>query len=234
VPARPAPLWRGADWALLLVSLAALIAGSFPEWFLPSHVSRAMPAPPALSVLLAAQAGFVLAFCPLLLAPRAGRALWRYLAETIGEYALVLVASVPLYVTAAWLSNAAAGDVIRSVAHLTTVALAAWGLGLLFQAGGAAACVAALAAVIGVVGTTAACYLLAELADSPPGWAWLADLSPVLRAFRLARPSATWLPGPGWSWLAWPAVGLVAALLAAVVGKRDGTSRVAPSSRRLA
>jgi len=118
--------------------------------------------------------------------------------------------------------------VIRSVGYLTAVALAGWGLGVLFQTGRPLAAGAVLfISLLGVIGATAGFYLLAEIADSPPGWAWLAELSPVLRAFRLAHRSAGWLPPPVWSWYVWPAVGLVAALLAVVVGKPDAMSRVA-------
>ncbi len=158
----------------------------------------------------------------MLLGRRAGRGWWRYLAETVGEYVLWVAVSVPLYVAAAWLSDATAHDVIRSLACLTSVAVGAWGLGLLFNTCRTwAACAAAFAALLGVVGAPVAHYLMVELADAPARLAWLWNVGPVTNAYGLALPAGGWLPQPLWSWLLWPVIGAVAALIVAVVPSRS-------------
>jgi len=215
-------LWRPAGVVFLVVSAAAVAAGAFPELLFPRHVAQRMTAPPALPGLMAAQAVFVMIFCTLLLRPRAGRGLGLYLLETVGEYILWLAVSVPLYVVAAWLSDATVREVIRGVLYLSAVAAGAWGLGLWFVSGRPAMMTAAvLVAVLAAAGLPVVYYLLAELAASPPGAAWLRWAGPATCAFGLtAARGGRWYPSPLWSWALWLAVGVLAGFARLVVSPR--------------
>ena len=210
--AAPQP-WRPASVVFLAASLAALSAGAFPELFLPPDRARRFAAPPAMGAMLAGPVVVVLRFCTLLIRRRGDRPVGRYLIDCLAEYAVLMAASVPLYVIAAWLSDAGARDVVRCLGYLTAVIAAAWGLAQWADARRPAAmtAVALLAAAVAVAAPVA-CYLLAELADSPAGAAWLRRATPVVFAFGLARRSPDLLAGPLWAWLLWPTVGALAAV----------------------
>ncbi len=208
-----APLWRPAGAVFLAVSLGALAAGAMPGLFLPPHRAAALSPAPALPLLCAAQAAFLLVVCPLLLRARGNRSLASYLLATVGEYVLWLAASVPLYVVAAWVSDATARDVVRAGLYLSGVAAAAWGLGLWVRTRRAGLVTAAtLAAALIALAAPAAVYLLAELRGWPSGVDRLLSAAPATCAFRLAHRADNWLPAPLWAWALWPAAGLAAAL----------------------
>ena len=86
----------------------------------------------------------------------------------------------------------------------------------------AAMTVVALVAATVAVGGPVACYLLAELADSPAGAAWLRRATPAVFAFGLARRSPDLLATPLWAWLLWPAVGALAAAARMLVPRPAG------------
>lgn len=212
-------LWRPAGVVFLAFSAAAAAAGAFPELFLPAHVAQGMTAPPALPTLMAAQAIFIMAFCPLLLRPREGRPLGGYLLETVGEYVLWLIVSIPLYAVAGWLSDATAREVARGVLYLSAVAAGAWGLGLWVGSGRAGlAAAAVLAALMAAVGLPVIHYVAAELAESPASLWWLAPAAPATCAFALTADRAgPWHPHPIWAWALWPTIGLLAAFARTLV-----------------
>ncbi len=219
-------LWRGAGVAFLAVSLAALAAGAFPELIVPAHVADRMASPPALRAVLAAGAGFVILFCPLVLARRGEvRPTLRCFLAATGEYLLVVIAAIPLYVVAAWLADAVVLDVVRGVLYLTGVAVGAWGLALWASAGrGWLLTAAALLAAIVAIAMPVTYYLVAELTAAGYRLDWLWQAAPVTCAFSVAASrSGTWHPAPLWAWALWPAVGAAltfARLLLPVAGRR--------------
>jgi len=204
--------------AFLVVSLAGLGAGAAPELFLPAHLAGSLRVLPALPTLLAAQAGFVLLFFPLLYLPRRQGPPWPHVAIVAAQAGLWLAASIPMYMAAAWLSDATTADVCRAVAYLVGLWLAGWGLGSCVASGRSALAVAAvLVCLLTAVGLPVVSYLLAELAGDAVAAGGLALVAPVLRVFELARRSEVLLPGPWWSWALWPAVGLTAGLVRLLV-----------------
>ena len=66
--------WHPAGAVFLAVSVAALAVGSLPESFLQPDFGGGFASPPALQVLLAAQAGLLMLICPLVLGRRAAAA----------------------------------------------------------------------------------------------------------------------------------------------------------------
>jgi len=208
-------LWRPAGGVFLLVSLGALAAGAFAELLVQPGFARARSVPPAFPVLMAAQAGMVILFWPLLTARRAAAAgrgalsLPRYLALAASEYLVGVLVAGPLYLLAAWLSDATALDVVRAVLYLTGVAVAAWGMGA-WVLGGAtvAGTAAALASVMIALAAPAGYYLLAELTGLAVRAQWLWSAAPVTCAYSAAAARAPlWQPVPIWAWLLWPAAG---------------------------
>lgn len=207
LPWRP---WRPADAAFMVASLAALAAGAFPEVFLPAHVVDRLACPPALQMLLAAQAGLLIMFCPLIIARRAERrAFLPGLLTQAGEFLTLLIAGAPLYLVGAWLSDATALDVIRGVLYLAGVGVAAWGLGL--WASAARAAILSAVALVGVavaVGAPVVYYLVAEASEAGTRLGWLWSAGPVTCAFSVAAARGQqWHPAPLWAWALWPGVG---------------------------
>ena len=149
-------------------------------------------------------------FYPLVLGRRRSRGEGAGPLSAVGEYLMLLLASAPLYVAAAWLSDAIAGDVARALLHLTSVAVGAWGLGLWIRKGHPAiATAAALAATIVALGMPVTYYLLAELTERAvcPDWLFLAapatgerrsprGLSAARAARATPRPGAARLADP--------------------------------------
>ena len=217
-PRVPQQLWRPAGVVFVVASLAALGAGTAPELFFPVHLVGSFRVLPALPTLFAAQAGFVLAFFPLLRGPRRAGPAWRRLTLAVGEACLWVAACVPMYVAGAWLSDASGADVFRAGVYLAGLWLAAWGLSSWHAAGRSVLAVpAVLVALSGAVGLPVVSYLLAELAGATVAAGWLARAAPVLRIFTLARRGGALLPGPWWSWVLWPAVGVAAGLVRLLV-----------------
>jgi hypothetical protein len=206
LPWRP---WRPADAAFMVASLVALAAGAFPEMFLPAHVVDRLACPPALQILLAAQAGLLIMFCPLIIARRAERrAFLPGLLTEAGEFLTLLIAGAPLYLVGAWLSDATALDVIRGVLYLAGVGVAAWGLGL--WASAARAAILSAVALVGAAALAAPVvyYLVAEVSPAGTRLGWLWSAGPVTCAFSVAAARGQqWHPAPLWAWALWPGVG---------------------------
>ena len=239
-------LWAPAGVVFLAGSLAALAAGAFIEWIMPSHVAQLLQTPPTLRLLLAVQAGGLILFAPLVMAKRRGagsgpvgssgdtgfqpvadeaeanaqRARGPFYLTTCAELALLLVASAPFYVVAAWLGDATVVDVARGVLYIVGVALGAWGLGLWAADGrGWLLTAAALVAALAAVGAPVTYYLLAELAGSAGRVQWLWSAGPVTCAFSVGQSRLdSLLPQPLWAWLLWPAVGAALAFGRLLVG----------------
>ncbi len=202
--------WRVAGAVFLVVSLLALSAGAFFGFLLPAHWSGNRLGPPALQVLISVQAVFLIMFWPLLVGQRRYRGIGAFLFRSAVEYIIFLAVSVPLYVVAAYLSDATATDVIRSLLYLSAVATGAMGVGLWARTGRAAIItVVTLAGALIAVGGPVLYYLLVELTDAAGSVGWLWRGSPATWAFESAAArGANWYPTPIWAWALWPVVGI--------------------------
>lgn len=213
--------WRATGVVFLIVSLLALSAGVFPGFFLPAHRSQIGTGSSALQMLISTQAIFLVMFYPLLAGRRRASRTGAFLLQSAFECVLFLTAGIPLYVVAAYLSDATAADVIRSLLYLSAVATGALGLGLWVRAGFAEASprragrvwiitAVTLAGALIAVGGPVLYYLLAELTDASVSAGWLWWASPTTCAFESAGAGGTnWYPTPIWAWALWPVVGAV-------------------------
>jgi len=215
--------WTPAGVAFLAVSLAALAGGAFPERLIHPDLAGGWVRLPTLQMLLAAQAGFVMLFGPLLAGLRGPRRVGGYLLSGACEYACWTLAAVPLYLAGAWLSDADAADALRGVLYLLAVAAGAGGLGVWSLSGRPAVRTAvAFAAAIAAIALPIAFYVLADIPEPPRPVEWLFSAGPVTCAYAVAEPrQGRWLPAPLWAWALWPIVGFVSlcAYLALPAGK---------------
>lgn len=213
-------VWRATGVVFLVVSLLGLAAGAFWEFFLPVYRTLNIPNPPTLQVLISVQAVFLVMFWPLLMGQRRYRRIGAMLFRAAVKYVIFLAASVPLYVIAAWLSDATATDVIRSLLYLSAVAAGALGMGLWVRTGRTAIITAVtLAGALIGLGGPVMYYLLAELTDAAGSVGWLWWASPATCAFESAAArAANWYPTPIWAWSLWPVVGAVLTFAFLLVG----------------
>jgi len=204
------PLWRPVGVVFLAVSLGGLALGTMPELMLPEHRVEAMSAVPALPMLLAVQAAFIMLFRPVLARWYARPA---QIVRFAAEHLVWLVVSIPLYVVAAWLSDASAWEAAGGAGYLTAVAAGAWGLGLWAGAAPPAAMTAvALLATMVALGGPVACYIVAEFRGWSAGLDGLLWAFPATCGWRLACRADTSAVAPVWAWALWPVVGLAAAV----------------------
>jgi len=210
-PAPPSVLaaaWRPAGLLYLAACLAGLAAGLYPEAIYPSR-RDVVPAPlPALQALATAQVLFILIVHPLIVLRRAdfGR-IRRYGPETIVESVTWLIATVPLYVAAAYLADATATDVLRTVLYVACLWPVAWAAGAILRRCRAARAPLLLLLLIVAAGP-ALFYVLREFMPLyPSDWLWQA--APATAAWDAAASRApNPFPQPLWSLLLWPAFAL--------------------------
>jgi hypothetical protein len=194
--------WKPAGAIYLGLCVLALAAGLWPELIFPPRSSIQPASLPALQALAVGQAAYFLLVWPIVQARRicAGRptSVRGDAVETFG----LLVVTVPLYILAAWFSDAVARDVIRTVALLATLAPLCWLLGRLV-AGPASRPWALLVMLALAVGLPATYYILLDFLPSlPRQWVW--NVSPLTHAWAAARARAPQpLPGGLGSLLAW-------------------------------
>ncbi len=206
--------WRPAGLAYLLVCLAGLAIGLWPEAIVSSrHLPRTAPLP-VLQTLAVCQVAYILLVYPLVLFRRSQRGsigewFWR---AVVVETCTFMFVAVPFYVAAAYLADAVAVDVVRLVLQLLLLWPLAWvaGLWLLAPAGRTAA---TLLLVLIALALPAACYITLEFMPAlRVGWLW--DLTPATFAWRSAASRGdSWVPQPLWALLVWPVVALTAAMV---------------------
>jgi len=216
----PAPTWRPAGALYLALLLAATAAGMWPDAVYPSRQDiRSAPLPTLRAVGLG-QVAFVLLVYPAVLLGRAGDARRRRLwPAVLIEPAVLMLATVPFYVVAAWLADAVPQDAVR-------LALYVAGLWAFSAALAAAACRfpparAAAFLLLGVLalGLPAAWYVAVEFLAAPASVEWLWQLGPATAAWDAAAArDVSWLPRPLWAALVWP--GAAAALICAQLLRR--------------
>lgn len=208
IPRILAGAWRPAGAIWLLFSLTGLVIGLRPGcvWV---YAPPAGAAPlPALQTVAVAQVGYLMLVHPLVWTRRlrAGERLG--LPECLPEVAGLLLATVPIYVVAGWLSDATAGDVARVAIKLVSIWPAAWAGGA-YLAAGPGRSAALLSVLVAALGLPAAWYVASEFFPSAPVGLWQA--APVLSAWTAAESRVEGvLPGPLWALLLWPALALAA------------------------
>jgi len=202
--------------------LAGLAAGLWPQAIYPSRRDVVAAPLPTLQALAAAQALFILLAHPIVLLARAERRrVRRFWPEAVAESAVLLAATVPLYVLCAFLANATLVEVARVCLYLACLWPAAWAAGRLMSSRQAAR-PAVLAGLLVVAALPAVYYLCREfLIALPVGWLW--HLAPAGQAWDLGQPRPAELLGaPAWALAVWPVVAALLGLLSA-----GGATRIA-------
>lgn len=230
-PPPPLPLlasaWRAGGLFYLGACLVALLIGLNPQAVYPTR-REILPAPlPALQCLTAVQALFLLLVHPLMAMWRADRRSAggdedsgdtsplrpEHWAGPLVELAAWLAATAPFYLAAAWLADATAADVARSVLYAVALCVLAFAAGTLMRTWKAARPVVLLLLLLAAA-LPALYYVAREFFGVLPA-EWLWDLAPATCAWQLAESrSPAILPHPLWPLLAWPAL---AAILGAFV-----------------
>ena len=227
--------WRPAGMLYLATMLLALAAGLWPQAIYPPRQGPTAAPLPALATLAASQAAFTLLAYPLVLLHRASGPRRRrdgYWGRTIAESAFLIFASVPLYVLAAFFSDATAPDAVRAGLCAASCFPLAWAAGAHFTSRRDGQWGVLLALMLVAVALPAAFYVALEF--FPPGSAGaLGDLSPILLAWRngTSRLGAVF-PTPLWGWLIWPVLAGVALLSAMILPLRPGPARPQRGSGR--
>jgi len=218
---KPAVAWRPAGLGYLALCLVALLVGLYPQAVYPSR-RDVIPAPlPTLQSLAAGQVLFILLVHPLIILRRARRRrIARYWTETVVESLTWLLATVPLYTAAAWLADATAGDVVRTVVCLLCLWPLTWSAGWLLQTRPPARPTVILLLFL-IAALPAGHYITREfLRVFPSEWLW--HLAPATFAWQAARSrAAALLPAPLWPLLTWPAVGGAIALVPLLPRRRE-------------
>jgi len=186
----------------LAVCVLALLAGMFPHAIYPPRTTQAAPLP-TLRTLAMGQALFILAGWPVLCIWRTQQGTFRrYAAESIIEAVAWLVVAAPLYIAAAWLGDATAVDVVRTVLVLVTLWPLAWAAGALMRAAPGLR-PAVLIAMLVLAALPAVWYVWREfLSAMPAGWLW--DLAPPTYVWQAAGSRTPSLaPSPAWPPAVW-------------------------------
>jgi hypothetical protein len=216
---RLAAAWRAAGLLYLGLCVAGLALGLWPQIIYPTIREGPGPAPlPALRTVAIAQAAFFAMAYPLVMLVRSAKNRAGGLAASLLECGTMVVLSLPMVATAAWLADAALADMVRAQLYVLAIAALGCGLGQLARRPAAATAVAVAGAAV-LLGLPAAAYIVLEFSPLETTRLW--DASPALAAWGVAasRQMAV-LPQPLWAWLLWPAVGAAAALLAVLLRKR--------------
>jgi hypothetical protein len=201
-----AAAWRPGGLIYLAVCALALLAGLFPQYIYPPRNVQAAPLP-TLSALALGQAMFILAGWPVLCLWRCQQGTIRhYATESIIEALAWLIAAAPLYLAAAWLADATALDVARTVLTLLALWPLALSAGALMRTRPALRPAVMLAMLV-LAALPAVWYIWREfLGAMPADWLW--DLAPVTFTWQTAASrTPALIPTPAWP----PAVWLAAA-----------------------
>jgi len=219
-PAPPARLWRRPGLLYLLMLLAGLAAGLWPEAIYRPHVADSSPVLPALPCLAVAQVAYLLGAHPLVLWSRrqSERFSWRF---TVCESALLAVLAGPLLLMAAYVSDVGWADVLRTELALVLLMPLAWAAGA-GAASPAARSLVSLAMLLVTAGLAATWYVVSEFVPSADaGVLW--QLGAFTYAWDNAAHRGAWYPQPAWPVLAYLAAGVA---WLAVIAMRPRRARV--------
>ena len=222
-PSLPAVLWRPAGLVYFAVCLASLAVGMFPLTVYPFPEAFVAAPRPTLQTLAVGQALFILLVHPAILLLRGRpRPTGRFPAEALLEPLCWLVATTPLYIAAAWLADATAGDVARTALCLLCLWPVAVSAAALLRRWPAAR--PAVFLLLLILAAAPGVYYIARefLGVFEVDWLW--DLAPATFIWSAAQSrAASLLPHPLWPPLTWLA--LAAALaVAASLRKTDRQS----------
>lgn len=187
--------WRAVGALYLGAVLAAMAAGLWPGWLCEPRHGLATAALPALPAVAAAQAAFFLLVMPLVWSARANGRLGAWAAEGL----TLLVAGLPFYLLAGWVSDASpAGGVgaALAVASVLPLALAAGRFYATGRPGGGVLQTALLLLTVGLpwLYYVARDFLMVPAVSLAPLW----HACPVLWAFSNAAGHGGPWPEPLW------------------------------------
>jgi len=213
--------WRPAGLIYLGVCLAALGVGIVPQAIYPAEQDVVAAPRPTLQTLAVAQSLAILLLHPLATLARSQRgAAGRYWLEIIVESAAWLIVTAPFYTAAAWLADATAGDVARTVLYVLSLWPLSWSAGAILRSrpGGRTATILLLLIVASM---PAAWYVTREFLR-PISAEWLWQLGPPTFAWQAAASrTGAILPRPLWALIVWPATAAVLAALSVLPGPRQ-------------
>ncbi|MFW6132774.1 MAG: hypothetical protein ACOC8F_02670 [Planctomycetota bacterium] len=237
-------LWRPLGLGYLAMCVAALGVGLFPRLVYVAPGGGGGAEMPALCVLAAGQVLFALLVRPIAAMRRTSaqgaydKSLARAThAETpacrvpvahglrgVIELLGWMLATVPFYVAAGYVSDAAVADVLRVALYVIGVWTFALVAGSLLGASHDPDVPAAASRRGARGGWLVLLVLLAICLGGPPAWYIAAEfatpaaaevvgrVAPVTQAWRLASFRGPWMPSPAWAALLWPAVAAATAL----------------------
>ena len=201
-----AAAWPPTGLWLLVIAVASLAVGLWPGAIYPNETGGAHTLPVLAYVAVGLAVWYTLVW-PLVTASLGSKMSG---ASRLVQLIMSLVASAPLIVLAAFLSDSNAADVVRTVVAIVLLWPVAWQVGRWL--GGRWGDLALLGVLLVLLGWPAAYYILREwCAPSPYGPAeWLWRLGPLTLIWEIAdQRRGGWLPQPLWPTLLWP--GLVVA-----------------------
>lgn len=212
--ARPV-VWGPAGGVYLLILLAGLAAGLWPDAVRPPKRAPVAAPLPTLQALLVAQAAYFLLVHPLVVARRRPSPL----AACMG-YAFLVAVAAPFYLAAGWLADAVWLDGLRCVVMILLPAPLSLALGAALARDRSASTALAAMGLI-ALGIPAAGYIAAEFTPARETAAALWDLAPLTFAWRTAASRVDALfPRPAWAALTWPAAGLIGLLGLTLTARR--------------
>lgn len=214
-----ATAWRAGGLVYLAVCILALLVGLFPHAIYPPRGVHAAPLP-VLQALTMGQAMFILVGWPVLCLWRTQQdTIRKYAAESIVESVAWLIVTAPLYLAAAWLADATAIDVARSVLVLLTLWPLAWAAGALMRAVPSLT-PAVIITMLVLAALPAVWYIWREfLGTLPAGWLW--ELAPATYIWQAAASrTGNLLSSPAWPPAAWLATAAAMWTLGALIGGR--------------
>ena len=212
--------WRPGGVIYLVLCLAGLAAGLWPDAIYPSRLN-VRPAPlPVLQTLALAQVAFVLLAGPLLAAGERSRGS-AYVARTCLASAVYLLVTASFYAAAVVLADATVTDVARTALCVASLMPLGWAAGAWLR-GGAGRSGALLVLLLVALGLPAAYYIAIEFLQAVGSAEWLWRLAPATFAWdNAASQGASLLPRPLWAVCVWPVVAAGAGLLRVMVTSAD-------------